>query len=95
MRKRVPSGLIHRCRYGKASIRGIGTALADVDNALAAKSVLRHSNVATTKAHRVKSIDATDVRAIDKISVLFDNTNGSGRPNKRRGKDESSVTARS
>jgi hypothetical protein len=61
--------------------RGIGTALADVDNALAAKSVLRHSNVATTTAHYVKSLDAAAVRAMDKISVLFDNTNGSGRPN--------------
>jgi integrase len=61
--------------------RGIGTALADVDNALAAKSVLRHSNVATTTAHYVKSLDAAAVRAMDKISLLFDNTNDSGRPN--------------
>jgi integrase len=61
--------------------RGIGTALADVDNALAAKSVLRHANVATTTAHYVKSVDAAAVRAMDKISVLFDNTNDSGRPN--------------
>ena len=31
--------------------RGIGTALADVDSAVAAKSVLRHANVQTTTAH--------------------------------------------
>ena len=61
--------------------RGIGTALADVDSAVAAKSVLRHTNLATTTQHYVKSVDAAAVRAMDKISVLFDNTNGSGRPN--------------
>jgi hypothetical protein len=61
--------------------RGIGTALAEVDNALAAKSHLRHANLATTTAHYVKSVDAAAVRAVDKISAPFDNTNGSGRPN--------------
>jgi integrase len=61
--------------------RGIGTALADVDNALAAKSHLRHANVATTTAHYIKSVDAAAVRAVDKISALFDTTNDSARPN--------------
>jgi integrase len=61
--------------------RGIGTALADVDNALAAKSHLRHANVATTTAHYVKSLDAAAVRAVDKVSKLFDNRVGSGLPN--------------
>jgi integrase len=61
--------------------RGIGTALADVDNALAAKSHLRHANVSTTTAHYVKSVDAAAIRAMDKINALFDNTNASGRPN--------------
>jgi integrase len=61
--------------------RGIGTALADVDSAVAAKSVLRHSNVATTTAHYVKSVDAAALRAMDKIDMLFDNGNVSGRPN--------------
>ena len=61
--------------------RGIGTAITDVDNALAAKSHLRHSNVATTTAHYVKSVEAAAVRAVDKISELFDNNGGSGRPN--------------
>jgi integrase len=77
--RRDPSLPVWRGFY--ALRRGIGTALADVDNALAAKSHLRHANVATTTAHYVKSVDAAAVRAVDKISALFDNTNGSGRPN--------------
>jgi integrase len=52
--------------------RGIATALADMDNAIAAKSVLRHSNVSTTTAHYVKSIDAAAVRGISKVSALFE-----------------------
>ena len=60
--------------------RGIGTALADVDSAVAAKSVLRHSNLATTTAHYVKSVDEAAVRAMDKVNSLFDNS-VSGRPN--------------
>ena len=62
--------------------RGIATAVTDVDSSpVAAKSVLRHSNVSTTMAHYVKSVDAAAVRAVDKISVLFDNAGGSERPN--------------
>ena len=61
--------------------RGIGTALADVDSAMAAKSALRHANMATTTAHYVKSVDAAAIRGLDKVSALFDNTNDSGRPN--------------
>jgi len=61
--------------------RGIGTALADVDSAMAAKSVLRHANMATTTAHYVKSVDASAIRGLDKVSALFDNTTDSGRPN--------------
>jgi hypothetical protein len=52
-----------------------------VDSAVAAKSVLRHANVQTTTAHYVKSIDAAALRAMDKIDMLFDNGNVSGRPN--------------
>ena len=61
--------------------RGIATALAEVDNAVAAKSHLRHANLATTTAHYIKSVDAAAVGGVDKISQLFDNTNGSGSPN--------------
>jgi hypothetical protein len=64
-----------------ANRRGIGTAIQDVDNALAAKSHLRHSNVSTTTAHYVKSVDAAAVRAVDKIDQLFDNAKGASRPN--------------
>ena len=52
--------------------RRIATALADLDSAIAAKSVLRHSNVATTTAHYVKSVDASAIRGMDKVSVLFE-----------------------
>jgi hypothetical protein len=31
--------------------------------------------------HYIKPVDASAVRAMDKISVLFDNANGSGPPN--------------
>jgi integrase len=61
--------------------RGIGTALADVDSPMAAKSALRHANMATTTAHYVKSVDAAAIRGLDKVSALFDNTDDSGRPN--------------
>jgi integrase len=61
--------------------RGIGTALADVDSPMAAKSALRHANMATTTAHYVKSVDAAAIRGLDKASALFDNRSDSGRPN--------------
>ena len=61
--------------------RGIGTALADVDSAMAAKSALRHANMATTTAHYVKSVDAAAIRRLDKVSALFDNRTDSGHPN--------------
>ena len=61
--------------------RGIAAAVATVANARAAKSVMRHSNLATTTAHYINSEPAEAVRAVDKIGELFDNTNGSGRPN--------------
>jgi hypothetical protein len=61
--------------------RGIGTALANVDSPMAAKSALRHANMATTMTHYVKGVDAPAIRGLDKVSALFDNTNGSGHPN--------------
>src|SRR4029077_5463944 len=61
--------------------RGIAPAVATLANAMAAKSVMRHSNLATTTAHYINSEPAEAVRAVDKIGELFDNTNGSGRPN--------------
>jgi hypothetical protein len=63
---------------------------ATVADAMAAKSVIRHSNLTTTTAHYINSEPAEAVRAVDKIGELFDNTNGSGRPNQQRGKDGAS-----
>jgi hypothetical protein len=54
--------------------------LADVDNALAAKSHLRHAKLSTAMAHYI-SEDAAAIRAVDKIGELFDKANGSGRLN--------------
>jgi len=48
---------------------------------MAAKSALRHVNMATTMAHYIKTVDAAAIRGLDKVSALFDNTNDSGRPN--------------
>jgi integrase len=61
--------------------RGIGTALAHVDSPMAAKSALRHANMATTTAHYVKSVDAAAIRGLDKVSALFDNRGESGHSN--------------
>ncbi len=61
--------------------RGLGTALADVDSPMAAKTALRHSNMSTTLSHHVKNVDAAAVRGLDKVSAIFDNQNASGRPN--------------
>ena len=71
---RDPSTVAWRGFY--ACRRGLGTALADLDSAVAAKSVLRHSNVATTTAHYVKSVDSSAIRAIEKVSVLFEPVDG-------------------
>lgn len=65
--------------------RGLATTVSDLDTTLAAKSLLRHSNIATTQAHYIKSVDAAAVhaavRAVDKVSALFDNKPVFGRPN--------------
>jgi hypothetical protein len=60
--------------------------LPDVDNALAGKSHL--PAFSTTTTHYSKSVEAAATRAVDKISELFDNANGFGRPNQPRGGDE-------
>jgi integrase len=61
--------------------RGLATAVSDLDTALAAKSLLRHANIATTQAFYIKDVDSAAVRAVDKVSKLFDNRVSSGRPN--------------
>jgi len=47
---------------------------------MAAKSALRHANMAATTAHYVTSVDAAAIRGLDKVSALFNNT-AAGRPN--------------
>jgi hypothetical protein len=42
-----------------------------VDSQLAAKSLLRHSNIATTQTHYIKSVDSDALRAVEKIDSLF------------------------
>jgi integrase len=60
--------------------RGAGTSAYEIAP-MAAKSLLRHKNIATTQQFYVKSVDAAAVNAVDKISALFDNQTASGRPN--------------
>jgi integrase len=61
--------------------RGAGTVATAVEGQLAAKTLLRHRNIATTQQYYISSVDATAVRAVDKISALFDNRVASERPN--------------
>jgi hypothetical protein len=58
--------------------RGLATTATSVETPLAAKSLLRHTNIQTTVAHYIKSVPAEAVeavRAMDKINALFDNQN--------------------
>jgi predicted trehalose synthase len=64
--------------------RGIESVLPDVDNALAGKS--HPPAFSTTTAHYIKSVEAAATRAVDKISELFDNASGFGRPSQQRAK---------
>jgi len=48
---------------------------------MAAKTLLRHKNISTTTQFYVASVDAAARNGVDKISALFDNQIGSGRPN--------------
>jgi integrase len=69
-----------RWRGWYALRRGAGTAAYRIEP-MAAKSLLRHKNIATTQQFYVKSVDAAAVNAVDKMSALFDNQIASGRPN--------------
>ena len=51
--------------------RGFATLAASVDSQLAAKSLLRHSNVHTTQAFYIKSVPADAIRAVEKMDALF------------------------
>jgi integrase len=54
--------------------RGCATLAASLDTQLAAKSLLRHSNIATTGQYYIKSIPAEAVRAAEKMNELFETT---------------------
>jgi integrase len=51
--------------------RGLATLATSVDSQMAAKSLLRHSNVATTNQFYIKSVPEDAVRAASKIDALF------------------------
>jgi len=51
--------------------RGFATLATSIDSQLAAKSLLRHSNIQTTQQFYIKSIPAEARRAVEKIDALF------------------------
>jgi hypothetical protein len=51
--------------------RGLATLAASLDSQLAAKSLLRHSNVHTTQQFYIKSVLADAIRAVEKMDALF------------------------
>jgi integrase len=61
--------------------RGLATLAASVDSQLAAKSLLRHSNVQTTQQFYIKSVPADALRAIEKMDALFQNAASNSVPN--------------
>jgi integrase len=51
--------------------RGAATLATQVECPLAAKGLLRHSNLATTTAHYIKDVPAETARAVEKIDAPF------------------------
>jgi len=51
--------------------RGCATLVASLDTPLAAKSLLRHSDLSTTTKHYIKSVDLDAVRASERMDLLF------------------------
>jgi hypothetical protein len=51
--------------------RGLATLATSLDSQLAAKSLLRHSNVQTTQQFYIKSVPADALRAVEKMDALF------------------------
>jgi integrase len=51
--------------------RGLATLATSIDSPLAAKSLLRHSNVQTTQQFYIKSVPADALRAVEKMDALF------------------------
>ena len=61
--------------------RGCATLATSVDSQIAAKSLLRHSNIATPQTHYIKSVPSEAVRAVEKMDALFQKSNVSATPN--------------
>jgi integrase len=51
--------------------RGAATLATQLDSPLAAKGLLRHSDLATTTKHYIKDVPAETLRAVQKIDALF------------------------
>ncbi len=50
--------------------RGVGTAVADLSNSLAAKGFLRHSSVSTTERHYIKDVPESTLQAMKLLETL-------------------------
>jgi integrase len=50
--------------------RGVGTAVADLSNSLAAKGLLRHSSISTTKRHYIKDVPERTREAMKRLETL-------------------------
>jgi hypothetical protein len=50
--------------------RGVGTAIADLSNSVAAKGLLRHSSVSTTERHYIKDVPESTLEAMKLLEVL-------------------------
>jgi integrase len=61
--------------------RGCATLAASLDSSLAAKSLLRHSNIATTEAFYIKSIPGDATRVMQKMDALFEKPTANAVPN--------------
>jgi integrase len=56
--------------------RGLATVATQVDSALAAKGLLRHTNIATTEQYYIKDVPEEAIRAAEKIDALFSKERG-------------------
>jgi len=50
--------------------RGVGTAVADLSNSVAAKGLLRHSSVSTTERHYIKDVPESTLEAMKLLETL-------------------------
>lgn len=56
--------------------RGLGTLATSLQSPLAAKTLLRHRNIAVTEAHYIKDVPEDAQRAAEKIDALFQAAKG-------------------